>query len=69
MLVSLSVGRGLSPDTKSEVERLNQEGIYRFFHIPLEDLLSGQINVEGIKFAGGDISEKLREGVAKFIAN
>ena len=62
-------GRGLSPDAKSEVERLNKEGIYRFFHIPLEDFLSGKINFEGIKFAGGDISEKLREGVAKFIAS
>ncbi len=59
---------GLSGETKSVVENLNQEGICMFYHIYIADILMRKIDVSDIKFLCGDISQKLREEVAKSIS-
>jgi len=56
---------GLSPDAKRRLDDVNAEGIYQFFHIPLEDILTGNINIHPVELASGNISDKIIEELNK----
>ncbi len=56
---------GLSPDAKRRLDDVNADGIYQFFHIPLEDILTGNINIHPVELASGNISDKIIEELNK----
>lgn len=56
---------GLSPDAKRRLDDVNADGIYQFFHVPLEDILTGNINIHPVELASGNISDKIIEELNK----
>ncbi len=56
---------GLSPDAKKRLDDVNADGIYQIFHIPLADILTGNINIDPVKLASGNISDKIIEELSK----
>lgn len=57
----------LSPDVKQRIYDIQQDKIYIFAHILLQDLLMGEIKVKGFDFACGDISLQIFRELSKSI--
>jgi hypothetical protein len=69
---SLSVGiivtaSGLSPDADAELKRHNARGLITLVHLPLQDIISDQINTPSLRFPGGDLSATIRLNLQQFI--
>ncbi|MEA5620288.1 hypothetical protein VB711_20915 [Cronbergia sp. UHCC 0137] len=56
---------GLSPDAQRRIDDVNIEGIYQFIHIPLGDILAGNINLFPIQLADKNICDRIVEYLNK----
>lgn len=71
---SLNVGLiitavGLAPDAQSELQRHNSKGSIQLAHILLEDILSGKVKVENIRFKDGELCETMRCNLHNYLVS